>query len=71
MNKDYKPTREMQILSDRYWKTKLLLESVLNGDRKDKELITNNINVEDMNKLADFVQDCEDTGVPLIGMVRN
>lgn len=71
MNKDYKPSREMQILSDRYWSVKMLFESAMNGDHKARELIRSSFTVKEAQNMAEFVADCEAVGVPLIGRVRN
>ena len=71
MNKDYKTAPEMKILSDRYWSIKMLFESANNGDFKAKELIRSSFTVKEAQQMAEFVADCEATGVQLIGRTKN
>ena len=71
MNKDYKTAPEMKILSDRYWKIKMLFESANDGDNKARELIRASFTVKEAQDMAEFVADCEAVGVQLIGRSVN
>lgn len=71
MNSDYKTAPEMKILSDRYWKIKMLFESASNGDNKSRDLIRQSVTVSQANTMAEFVADCEAVGVQLIGREVN
>lgn len=70
MNKGYKTNPGIKVLSDKYWKAKILIESAVNGDYKDKEFVRS-LSVEDLENLHTFITECENVGVQYVGRIKN